>query len=251
MSEPENVVIVGATSGISRPLAARLAARGWQLLLVGRDAEELRRIAADLQIRFGRRPGILTLDLLDFARHRQFAQQCGDHFGGALTGVVYCVGYLADQGAAEADPDKLRQTFDVNLTATASILLALAEQLTTHRGSWMAVLSSVAGDRGRQSNFIYGAAKAGLTTFLSGLRNRLHPAGVAVLTIKPGPVDTSMIAGHLDPASWQVSSPETVAHSIERAIVRRRDVAYVPWYWRPIMAAIRAIPEPIFKRLKL
>jgi short-subunit dehydrogenase len=113
------------------------------------------------------------------------------------------------------------------------------------------VISSVAGDRGRGSNYVYGSAKAGLSAYLSGLRNRLFAHGVAVITIKPGFVDTSMTAGRLDPKSPLVATPERVAADIDRAIRRRRNVVYTPWFWWPIMIIIRSIPESIFKRLRL
>jgi decaprenylphospho-beta-D-erythro-pentofuranosid-2-ulose 2-reductase len=128
-------------------------------------------------------------------------------------------------------------------------LNAVATHLERTGGGFVCALSSVAGERGRQSNYLYGAAKAGLTTYLSGLRNRLAPAGVRVLTVKAGIVDTRMSAGM--PGAALAASPAAVARAVVRAITRGRDVVYVPWFWRWIMLVIRLIPERVFKRLKL
>jgi short-subunit dehydrogenase len=140
---------------------------------------------------------------------------------------------------------------DVNYTAAVSLLNLAAVHLAQQGSGFICALSSVAGDRGRKSNFIYGSTKAALTTYLQGLRNRLFTSGVSVITIKPGFVDTAMTWGMLNPKSPLTANPERVAASIDRAILGRRNVIYVPWFWRIIMAVIRSIPEPIFKRMKL
>jgi short-subunit dehydrogenase len=139
----------------------------------------------------------------------------------------------------------------VNLTSVASLAEAFANDLaqSPERG-WIAVISSVAGDRGRQSNYAYGASKAGLSAYLEGLRNRMFRLGVHVLTVKPGLVDTPMIAERIERHSRLVASPEHVARAIDRGIRHRRNVIYTPWYWRIVMAVVRALPEPIFKRLR-
>jgi short-subunit dehydrogenase len=166
-----------------------------------------------------------------------------------LRGVVLAFGYLGDQRRAEEDPVEARRILDTNLTGCVIALNLVAAHLARGGGGFVCALSSVAGERGRQSNYIYGAAKAGLTAYLSGLRNRLAGAGVQVLTVKAGIVDTRMSAGM--PGSGLAAAPATVARAVVRAIERRRDVLYVPWFWRAIMLIIRAIPERVFKKLKL
>jgi short-subunit dehydrogenase len=133
----------------------------------------------------------------------------------------------------------------------ALLLEKFATMMESQRGGCLAAISSVAGDRGRQSNYIYGAAKAGLSTFLDGLRNRMFRVGVHVLSIKPGFVDTPMTLGKINPRSPLVASPDRVARDIDRALLRRENVLYTPWFWWPIMKVIRLVPEPIFKRLGL
>ena len=158
---------------------------------------------------------------------------------------------MIDQAESERNFTQCRQMIDVNFTGAVSLLGLAAEHLAARGGGFICALSSVAGDRGRQSNFIYGSTKAALTTYLQGLRNRLFSKGVAVITIKPGFVDTAMTWGLLNPRSPLTANPDRVAAIIDRAILDRRNVVYVPWFWRIIMAIIKAIPEPIFKRMKL
>jgi decaprenylphospho-beta-D-erythro-pentofuranosid-2-ulose 2-reductase len=138
---------------------------------------------------------------------------------------------------------------EVNFTATVALLTLLANRLEAARHGCIAVITSVAGDRGRQSNYVYGAAKGGVDRFLEGLRNRLFRSGVAVITIKPGFVDTPMTAGLRKNALF--ASPRRVGRAIHRAIEARRSVVYVPWFWRPIMFLVTALPESIFRRLRL
>ncbi len=140
---------------------------------------------------------------------------------------------------------------EINLTSAVVLLSLFANYLEDRRSGYLAVISSVAGDRGRQSNYTYGAAKAGLTAYLQGLRNRLYRSGVHVLTVKPGFVDTPMTHGRVNPDSPLVASPARVARDIDWAIRRRRNVIYTPWFWRPIMLAVRLVPEFVFKRLRL
>jgi short-subunit dehydrogenase len=246
----ETVLVVGATSGIGNALARQLAGDGARLLLAGRATEELDRTAADLRIRHGTEVGIERFDALDFEAHPAFVDRCLVRLDGELDGVVVCYGDLPDADLVTSDGGEARRTIDVNLTSVVSLLTPLAEYLRQRRRGWIAVISSVAGDRGRQSNYVYGTAKGGLTVFLQGLRNRLAREGVHVLTIKPGFVATPMLRD-VDPSSPLVASPERVARDIRRAIRGRRNVVYTPWFWWPVMMIIRGIPEPIFKRLRL
>jgi len=156
---------------------------------------------------------------------------------------------LPDQARCQSNPDDALAAIDVNFTSAVALLTPLANRFETARAGCIAVISSVAGDRGRQSNYVYGCAKGGLDRFLEGLRNRLFRSGVAVITLKPGFVDTPMTAGMRQGPLF--ASARRAGRAVHRAIERRRDVAYIPWFWRPIMAIIRALPEPVFKRLRL
>jgi decaprenylphospho-beta-D-erythro-pentofuranosid-2-ulose 2-reductase len=243
------VLILGPTSDIGRAIAQALAAQRRPLILAGRDRDEVQRIAADLRVRHGAAVREGHFDALDFASHGAFFAQCCSE--GDLDGVIACHGYMADQAATQADPEQASRTIDVNLKSYVSLFEHAAAYFEQRRAGFICALSSVAGDRGRQSNYTYGSAKAGLSAYLQGLRNRLARCGVSVITIKPGFVDTAMTWGVLNPDSPLVASPERVARDIVRAIERRRDVVYTPWFWRWIMLVIRAIPEPVFKRLRL
>jgi decaprenylphospho-beta-D-erythro-pentofuranosid-2-ulose 2-reductase len=249
---PQHVtLILGATSGIGKALARRLAGRGHALVLAGRDAEELELLADDLRIRYQVKAAWVQYEATDFNKHPRLFADCNSVIGSELDGVVFCHGTMLDQPESERDFTQVRNLIDVNFTTAVSLLNLAAKHLATRRAGFICALSSVAGDRGRQSNFIYGSTKAALTTYLQGLRNRLSSSGVAVITIKPGFVDTAMTWGLLNPRSPLVANPDQVAAAIDRAILRRRNVVYVPWFWWIIMAIIKAIPEPLFKRMKL
>jgi decaprenylphospho-beta-D-erythro-pentofuranosid-2-ulose 2-reductase len=243
------VLIVGPTSDIGRAIAQVLAAQGRSLILGGRDRDEMQRIASDLRVRHAVAVREEHFDALDFASHREFFARCCA--GDELAGVIACHGYMVDQALADVDPAQASRTIDVNFKSYVSLLAHVAAHFEQRRAGFICALSSVAGDRGRQSNYTYGAAKAGLSAYLQGLRNRLAPLGVPVTTVKPGFVDTAMTWGLLKPGSPLVASPARVAHDIVRAIDRRRDVVYTPWFWRWIMLVIRSIPEAVFKRLRL
>ncbi len=244
----EKVLILGATSAIGRALADRLAARGDRLLLAGRSEEELRRLAADLRIRHSARVEPLTLDALDFSSHESFVRRAVERLEG-LDGVVWLIGQLGTQPADSHDPDAARRLIESNFTAAVSLLAPLANHLAEQGSGFIVGFSSVAGDRGRQSNYAYGAAKGGLSLYLQGLRNRLDAKGVRVYTVKPGFVDTAMTYGMK--GLFLVASPRRVAETTLRLLKRSAGVHYVPWFWRPIMWIIRLIPEPVFKRLPL
>jgi decaprenylphospho-beta-D-erythro-pentofuranosid-2-ulose 2-reductase len=245
------VLILGATSAIARALAAEFARAGSALILAGRDMEELERSAADLRLRHGVDAAVEPFDALDFDSHPAFFRSCTARVRGEADefGVVLCHGYLPDQRQAASDAAVARRVIDTNYTSAVSVLNLAADHLEQRRGGFICGLSSVAGDRGRQSNYLYGSSKAALSTYLQGLRNRLSRAGVRVVTVKPGFVDTKMTFGL--PGMFLVATPERVAKDISRAIRRGRSVVYTPWFWRPIMLIIRTIPEFIFKRMKL
>ena len=247
----DTILILGATSAIAKAFCHLAAQKASPLILAGRDDAELQRMATDLQIRYQTAVCVEHFDALDWDGHADFFRRCLDHCQGRLAGVVLCYGQLDEQRTTEIDVTAARRTIDVNFTSAVSILNLVAEQLASQKSGFIAAISSVAGDRGRQSNYTYGAAKSALATYLQGLRNRLHPAGVHVLTVKPGFVDTPMTHGILKPNSPLVASRERVARDIDRAIRRRRNVIYTPWYWWGIMTIIRSIPEFVFKRLRL
>jgi len=243
------VLIIGATSAIAEAAARIFAARGDALFLVARNAEHLRAVVADLNIRGAARADSATLDVTDFAAHEAVIEKAERDLGGIEIALI-AHGTLSDQAQCEQSVDVMRREFDVNALSTLALLTALAGRMEARRNGTLAVISSVAGDRGRQSNYVYGAAKAAVSTFLGGLRQRLAKSGVTVLTIKPGFVDTPMTAAIANKgALW--AQPDRVAAGIVQAIDRRRNIVYLPWFWRWIMLVIRHIPEPLFKRLKL
>lgn len=242
------VLVLGAGSAMARGIAAAFAGHGHALYLAGRDLEELERIASDLRVRTGVDVDFGQFNALDTQSHAGFVQAVVAEVG-ALAGVVWAVGYMPTQEQALADFAEVQRIIDTNFTAAVSVLDVCTAHLEKEGGGFLAVISSVAGDRGRQSNYYYGSAKGALALYLQGLRNRLHASGVQVLTIKPGFVDTAMTWGL--PGLFLVASPEQVGRAVVRAVQRRRDVLYVPWFWRYIMLIIRHIPERVFKRLKL
>jgi short-subunit dehydrogenase len=241
------VLVLGAKSDMARAISREFAAAGHGLYLAGRRAEEeLTAEASDLKIRFGVDARALEFDALDFGNHQAFYDALDPQ-----PEVVICVlGYMPPQEEAEADPALARRVMDTNYTGCAHILGIAANAMEkAGRGSIIGI-SSVAGDRGRASNYLYGSAKAGFTAFLSGLRNRLHKSGVQVLTVKPGFVDTKMTEG-LDLPGPLTASPEKVARDVYRAWKKRRNVLYTKWMWRYIMWIIRNIPEWQFKKMKI
>jgi short-subunit dehydrogenase len=243
------ILIIGATSAIAEAAARIFATRGDALFLVARNAEHLRAVVADLNIRGAARADSATLDVTDFAAHEAVIEKAEGDLGGIDIALI-AHGTLSDQAQCEQSVDMMRREFDINALSTLALLTALASRMEARRSGTLAVISSVAGDRGRQSNYVYGAAKAAVSTFLGGLRQRLAKSGVTVLTIKPGFVDTPMTAGIANKgALW--AQPDRVAAGIVQAIDRHRNIVYLPWFWRWIMLVIRHIPEPIFKRLKL
>ena len=247
---PQTVLILGATSAMARATANAFAAAGHTLILGARDVEESQCIAQDIETRYGVRCIPLPFDALDFAEHENFLAACETAAGKMPDGLVVFFGYMTAQETAQQSFEEARKTIDTNLTAVISVTEPFARHCEQRRGGFIAVVSSVAGDRGRQSNYLYGAAKAGLSAYLQGLRNRLYRSHVFVTTIKPGFVDTKMTFGMPLPRPLVVS-PETAGKAIYRAIIRRKNVAYVPFFWQFIMLLIRSIPEAQFKKMKL
>lgn len=242
------IFIAGATSAIAQETARRWAARGDSLFLVGRNREKLEAIADDLRVRGAKQVEHEVRDLRELAGHEELVALAAQKLGGLDTALI-AHGTLGDQKKAEADFSAAEEEIRNNFLSAASLLTVLANRFEAQKKGDIAVISSVAGDRGRQSNYVYGSAKAALSAFASGLRNRLHKHGVTVTTIKPGFVDTPMTA-HV-PKGPLFASPGKVADGIVRAVDQRKSVVYLPGFWRGIMAIIRAIPERIFQRLSL
>lgn len=242
-----SVLILGATSDIARATAEAFAVTGARLLLAARDIVVTRRLAADLAHRYGVDAKAFHIDVLDPDAHTRLLGDLNDL--GDLPDVVVCaVGMMGSQHESEADPDLTREIVRSNFEGPVCVIGHLAQAFETRGYGTIIALSSVAGDRGRSVNYVYGSAKSGLTTYLSGLRSRLHGTGVRVVTVKPGYVDTRMIEGMDTPAVLTAEATE-VGKVIERASHNHRDVIYVRPIWRLVMLVLRNIPEPIFKRL--
>jgi decaprenylphospho-beta-D-erythro-pentofuranosid-2-ulose 2-reductase len=242
----QRVLIVGATSAIAEQVARLYAARGAALFLVGRDAGRLGAIAADLKVRGARAAFGHVLDVAALERHEEMLEAATAALGGVDVALL-AHGTLPDAAACDADRALALREFALNGTATIALMHALAARLQAP--ATLAVISSVAGDRGRASNTLYGSAKAAVSAYASGLRQRLHGSGVNVLTVKPGFVDTPMTAAFRKGLLW--AQPDAVARGIVAAIERRRSVAYLPWFWWGIMTIIKHVPEAVFRRLKL
>jgi len=238
------ILILGATSPIARELAMRFAQDGSAVFLAARDRGEAERLASDISIRTGATaiPGIFDASELYF--HATFVEKAIEALGG-LDGVVLCFGTLGDEAVAQTNPDEAVATVNQNFTGAVSLLTLVARHLEQQRSGFVIVIGSVAGERGRSRNYVYGSAKAALATFTQGLRARLSRVGVTVLTVKLGTVDTRMTWGR---ESMLVVAPEAAADAIIAAWRRKADVVFVPWFWRPIMGIVRMIPERIFKR---
>jgi short-subunit dehydrogenase len=245
----KSVVVLGATSPIARATAQAFARAGWNVLLAGRDREEIETLAADLRVRGGGEVWTLDLDATDFASHAEFVERCCEIVGDGLEGVLLCIGNMPPQAEAQRDWATARSTIETNYTAAVSLLERFAARMETRGRGWLCGVSSVAGDRGRMSNYIYGSAKAGFTEYLAGLRNRLWHAGVHVVTVKPGPVDTPMTFG-MDKLPL-LARPEAVGRAIYRGIMKKKNVVYAPGLWRWIMLMIRHVPEWQFKKMKM
>ena len=241
-----NVLILGATSEIAIALAEVLSANSYTVMLAARDVEKLSPVQSDLQVRFRANVRLLLFDAMDTASHEGFYTNLP-----LQPDVVVCVfGYLGDQRKAATDWTECNKILTTNYVGAVSILNLVANDFERKGKGCIVGISSVAGERGRQSNYLYGSAKAGFTAYLSGLRNRLAHHKVHVLTVKPGFVNTRMLAGMSTP-KLLTASPSRAASDIYKAIRKRRNELYTLWIWRWIMLVIRCIPERIFKKMRL
>jgi short-subunit dehydrogenase len=243
-----NIVIFGATSAIAEQAARVWAGRGDRLVLVGRNAEKLSAIAEDLKVRGATLAHALSLDLDQVDEHSALIAEIERQLG-TIDVALIAHGKLGNQSEAEKNFSEAQSIWQTNFVSAASLMTLLAPLLEKQGSGTIAAISSVAGDRGRKSNYVYGSAKGALSIFLSGLRNRLYSSGAHVVTIKPGFVDTPMTADFKKGPLW--ASSEKVGQGIVRAIDSKRSIVYLPGFWRLIMTIICSIPEMIFKRLSL
>ncbi len=240
------VLIVGAKSDIAKAAAKEYATHGYDIYLAARSVSTLTNFASTLRASTHQDIQLLELDILDYGSHLEFY----NHLPNKPLGVISAIGYLGDQQRSRSDFREVSRIINTNYTGIVSLFNIIANDFETRRRGFIIGLSSVAGDRGRQSNYLYGSAKAGFTAYLSGLRNRLHSSNVHVLTVKPGFVNTQMTA-HLRLPTYLTNQPHNVARDIFRAHNRGKDVLYTGWMWKWIMTSIKMLPEFIHKRLHL
>src|SRR6266853_4216705 len=247
MTAMKKVIILGATSGIALEVQRQLAHQGRELLLLALSPHRLAEIQADLASRGTQQVLTYSADLASVQQHAAIFDFARHTFPDFDT-VLLAYGSMHDQKDSETSVDILLEELQVNFVSATAILTLFAADLERRRTGCLAAITSVAGDRGRRSNYVYGSSKGALSLFLQGLRSRVHPAGVRVITIKPGPVQTPM-TDHLH-NSARFADPQQVARDIVRALERRSpDVLYTPKVWRYVMSAVQHIPETIFKRL--
>ncbi len=248
MSKPSKILMFGATSAIAYETAKVFAQDGAFLYLCARNEDELKRIADDLVVRGADKVEYSTFDALDDSSIINAVDDCLRRFPD-LDGLFVAHGLMPDQELCEKDIYELKKVLYINYTSIAVILTHISEHFKKRGNGTIVVISSPAGDRGRQSNYVYGAAKGALTVFLSGLRQRLSKAGVHVLTIIPGFVDTPMTAHYKK--SLLFVGPGVVAKGIYKAILKRKNEVYLPWFWWFIMAIIKNIPSKIYNKITL
>lgn len=244
----ERLLIIGATSAIATAVARRYAARGARIGLIGRRADALEALAADLRVRGAAEVDTWVLDANEVAKHAACLDAAWRRFDG-IDHVLVAHGVLPEQAECEASVDAALASFDTNARSVLALLTDLANQFERQGRDAIGVISSPAGDRGRASNYVYGAAKAAVTNLASGLRHRLAGKGVRVLTLLPGFVDTPMTAAIPKGPLW--ASPDKVAAEIDRALARGFGSVYTPWFWRWIMLLIKHVPERLFVKTKL
>lgn len=244
----KKILILGATSAIAEATAKRFAQKGAILYLLARNQERLVSLASDLKIRGATSVHYAEFDANNFGRHADILIRAISKMGG-IDIVLIAHGTLSDQKACEQSPEQTLLELNTNMNSVILLLTHLANYFEKQQQGTIAVISSVAGDRGRQSNYVYGTAKGALSIFLQGLRNRLHKRGVQVLTIKPGFVVTPMTASFKKGPLW--ASTDAIAMGIERAIDNKKDEVYLPSWWFFIMLIVKSIPEKLFRSLSL
>ena len=240
------ILIIGAKSDIAKATARVYAKHGYDLYLAARESNQLQEFANDVATNTGRNIKLVELDVLNHESHHTFYENLDEK----PLGVITAVGYLGKQEKAQADFIETQKIIDTNYIGLVSLFNIISSDFEDRRSGFLIGISSVAGDRGRKSNYIYGSAKAAFTAYLSGLRNRLYNSHVHVLTVKPGFVATKMIEG-LNLPERLIAQPETVAIDIYNAQQRGKNILYTKWVWKWIMMIIKMIPEWKFKKTNL
>ena len=242
----KTALILGGKSDIAKALAVELCKQKVNLFLAARNANELKDFKIELENKFANKIFLIEFDALAFDTHEKIFEQLP-----ISVDAVFCVfGFLGEQKKAETNRAEMFRILETNYAGAVSILEIIAGQFEKKKQGLIVGISSVAGERGRQSNYFYGSSKAGFTAYLSGLRNRLHKSNVHVLTVIPGYVKTAMTS-NLQLPPVVSTTPDVVAKAITKAIANKKSVIYVPGIWRSIMLFIKLIPEFIFKKLKL
>jgi len=244
----KKIFIAGALSAIAQETARCFAAEGAALFLAARDAKKLEMSADDLRARGASFVGFAVADFDQVDQHQALIQHADSVLQG-MDAALIAYGYLPEQEACEKDFNLVRRTFETNLMSVISLVMVLAPLFAARQTGTLAVIGSVAGDRGRYKNYVYGAAKGALALYLQGVRARLSRSGVHVLTIKPGFVDTPMTAGMKKNLLFADSA--LIGRLIHRAMHSHKDILYAPWFWRWILFVVCAIPEGVFKKLKI
>jgi len=240
------ILIIGASSDIARATAREYAKHGYDIYLAARNSSRLDDFSKDITIRTNQKIKTIDLDILDYLSHQGFY----DNLDEKPLGVICAVGYLGDQSTSQNNFDEAQKIINTNFTGVVSLLNIIANDFEIRKSGFIVGISSVAGDRGRKSNYTYGSAKAALTTYLSGLRNRLYESNVHVMTVKPGFVDTKMTEG-MDLPEKLTAQPSEVAETIYKAQQKNKNVLYTKWIWQWIMLIIKSIPEWKFKSMSI
>ena len=242
----ETVLVIGATSDIGFAIAKKFASEKYSIQLAARNVNQLKTSQSDIQIRYGVSCSAHEFDAADFETHQAFYNSLSPKPDIS----IYVIGYMNDNENVIRDWSESAKTINANYAGAVSILNVIAEDYSQKQKGAIVGISSVAGNRGRQSNYVYGSAKAGFTAYLSGLRNKLFHSQVHVVTVLPGFVYTKMTE-HLQLPKLLTAKPEQVANTVYNAVKKKKDVVYVKWFWKWIMVIITAIPESMFKKRKL
>lgn len=246
----KSVLVLGSVSAVGRAIAHEFAKDGYSLLLADIETEENERIAKDIRIRYRVFCDTLFFDASDIDSHPAFLEKVVEKANGIPEGLVICFGYMPVQESAQKDFKLVKRTIDINFTGAVSILERVMGKFEERNHGFAIVISSVAGDRGRKSNYIYGSTKGALTRYLEGLQHRLSSTRVRVLLVKPGFMDTAMTYGLNLPPRF-LASPEEAGRAIYRAWKKKKQVVYVKWFWRYIMLIIQHLPRFVFHRTQL
>ena len=249
MSNGETIVVFGATSAVAQSLIKLHASNGDGVILVARNSDHLKIIADDIKAKYNTSVSTMVSDLADISEHEPLVESLRK-ISGDISRYYFFYGVLPDQKECEQSIELTLAAINTNFLSKISLLNLLANKIEKEGERSLVVVSSVAGDRGRQSNYVYGTSKGALSIYLQGLRNRLSKANCHVVTVKPGFIDTPMTAD-FDKGGLLWASPDTVAKDIYKASLKNKDIIYSPWFWRYIMLIIKLIPERIFKKLNL